>query len=53
MRIDYHMHFEYGSYNLEWVKGFFRHARQRNIDEIRIAEHSHGFVGLRTCTMRN
>lgn len=44
MRIDYHMHFEYGSYDLKWVKGFFRHARQRNIDEIGIAEHSHGFV---------
>ncbi len=44
MRIDYHMHFENGSYDLEWVKGFFRHARQRNIDEIGIAEHSHGFV---------
>lgn len=47
MRIDYHMHFENGSYDLEWVKGFFRHASQRNIDEIGIAEHSHGFVEFR------
>lgn len=43
MRIDYHMHFEYGSYDLEWVQGFFDHARQRGIDEIGITEHSHGF----------
>ncbi len=44
MRIDYHMHFEYGSYNLDWVQGFFDHARQRGMDEIGITEHSHGFV---------
>lgn len=44
MRIDYHMHFEYGSYDLEWVKGFFEHAAQRGIAEIGISEHSHTFV---------
>jgi len=44
MRIDYHMHFEYGSYDLEWVKGFFHHARERGVDEIGISEHSHTFV---------
>ena len=44
MRIDYHMHFEYGSYDLEWVKGFFEHAAKRGIDEIGISEHSHTFV---------
>ncbi|WP_425058952.1 hypothetical protein SCACP_36020 [Sporomusa carbonis] len=44
MRIDYHMHFEYGSYDLDWVQGFFDHARSRGIDEIGISEHSHGFI---------
>lgn len=44
MRIDYHMHFEYGSYDLDWVKGFFDAARERGIDEIGISEHSHGFI---------
>ncbi|MGM0507773.1 MAG: histidinol-phosphatase [Fusobacteriota bacterium] len=43
MRIDYHMHFEYGSYNEDWVKGFFEAAQKRGIDEIGISEHSHGF----------
>ena len=44
MRIDYHMHFEYGSYDFEWVKGFFEHAAKSGIDEIGISEHSHTFV---------
>lgn len=44
MRIDYHMHFEYGSYDLAWVQGFFDAARERGVDEIGISEHSHGFV---------
>ena len=44
MRIDYHMHFEYGSYDLAWVQGFFDHGRERNVDEIGISEHSHSFV---------
>lgn len=44
MRIDYHMHFEHGSYDLNWVQGFFDAARERGIDEIGIAEHSHGFA---------
>jgi len=44
MRIDYHMHFEYGSYDLAWVQGFFDAARKRGVNEIGIAEHSHGFV---------
>lgn len=43
MRIDYHMHFEYGSYELEWVQGFFDSAKSRGIAEIGITEHSHGF----------
>jgi histidinol-phosphatase (PHP family) len=43
MRIDYHMHFEYGSYDLEWVQGFFDQACERGLDEIGISEHSHGF----------
>lgn len=44
MKFDYHMHFEYGSYDLEWVKGFFDSAQTRGIAEIGISEHSHGFV---------
>lgn len=43
MRIDYHMHFEYGSYDLAWVQGFFDSAEKRGIAEIGITEHSHGF----------
>lgn len=43
MRIDYHMHFEYGSYDLKWVQGFFDAARERGVDEIGISEHTHGF----------
>ena len=44
MRIDYHMHFEYGSYDVEWIKGFFESAKKRGIDEIGITEHTHGFI---------
>ena len=43
MKIDYHMHFEYGDYNEEWVQGFFDAAERRGIDEIGITEHSHTF----------
>lgn len=38
------MHFEYGSYDLDWVRGFFDSAKTRGIDEIGISEHSHGFI---------
>ncbi len=38
------MHFEYGSYDLNWVKGFFESAKKRGIEEIGISEHTHGFV---------
>lgn len=44
MRIDYHMHFENGSYTLAWAKGFFESAQLRSIDEIGFAEHTHGFI---------
>lgn len=44
MKFDYHMHFEYGSYDLDWVQGFFDSAASRGIDGIGISEHSHGFV---------
>ena len=44
MKFDYHMHFEYGSYDLNWVQGFFASAKANGIDEIGISEHSHGFV---------
>ena len=44
MKIDYHMHFEYGSYDLDWVQGFFDSAQKNGIGEIGISEHSHGFI---------
>ena len=44
MKIDYHMHFERGSYDFDWVKGFFDAAARRGLDEIGISEHSHGFT---------
>ena len=44
MKIDYHMHFERGSYDFGWVQGFFDAAAQRGLDEIGISEHSHGFT---------
>lgn len=43
MKLDYHMHFEYGSYDKNWVKGFFDSARTHQLDEIGISEHSHTF----------
>ena len=43
MKLDYHMHFEYGSYDVNWVKGFFDTAKKRGLDEIGISEHSHTF----------
>lgn len=43
MKIDYHMHFEKGSYDYEWVKGFFSAAENRGLAEIGVSEHSHGF----------
>ena len=43
MLADYHMHFEYGSYDEEWVKGFFESAYEKGVTELGITEHSHGF----------
>ena len=43
MLADYHMHFEYGSYDEEWVKGFFESAREKGVTELGITEHTHGF----------
>lgn len=43
MLIDYHMHFEYGTYDENWVKGFFEQAKKMNLKEIGITEHTHGF----------
>lgn len=43
MRIDYHMHFEKGSYDKDWVEGFFTAAKKRGLSEIGISEHSHTF----------
>ena len=44
MILDYHMHFEHGSYDAAWVQGFFDAAARRGLDEIGISEHSHGFT---------
>ena len=38
------MHFEYGSYDLEWVQGFFESAKKNVVCELGISEHSHGFI---------
>ena len=43
MKLDYHMHFEYGSYDEAWVEGFFEAAKRHGLDEIGITEHSHTF----------
>ena len=43
MRADYHMHFEKGSYDEEWVEGFFHQAELLGLEEIGISEHSHTF----------
>ena len=43
MKFDYHMHFEYGDYNVDWVQGFFDAAKMRGLSEIGISEHSHTF----------
>lgn len=43
MKMDYHMHFEYGDYDEAWVQGFFDAAAKRGIDEIGITEHTHTF----------
>ena len=43
MKFDYHMHFEYGDYTLDFAQGFFETAKLHNLDEIGISEHSHTF----------
>ncbi len=43
MKLDYHMHFEYGDYDFNWVEGFFKAAKKRGLSEIGISEHSHTF----------
>ena len=43
MKLDYHMHLEYGSYDEAWVEGFFRAAAARGVAEIGFSEHSHTF----------
>ena len=37
------MHFEKGSYDENWVEGFFAAATAQRLDEIGISEHSHTF----------
>lgn len=44
MKLDYHNHFEKGSYDEAWVEGFFTAAKERGIDEVGISEHSHTFT---------
>lgn len=43
MKLDYHMHFEYGDYDFDWVQGFFDAAKSRGLSEIGVSEHSHTF----------
>jgi len=43
MKTDYHMHFEYGDYKVDWAEGFFKAAAARGLSEIGISEHSHTF----------
>lgn len=43
MLVDYHMHFEYGDYDENWVKLFFEEAAKKGLNEIGITEHTHGF----------
>ena len=43
MKFDYHMHFEYGDYDLNWVEKFFETAKKIGLDEIGISEHTHTF----------
>ncbi|MDO5089309.1 MAG: PHP domain-containing protein, partial [Leptotrichiaceae bacterium] len=47
MLIDYHMHFEYGDYDENWVKLFFEQAEKKGLKEIGITEHTHGFKEFR------
>ncbi len=47
MKLDYHMHFEYGSYDETWTEGFFKAAAGHGLDEIGITEHSHTFPEFR------
>ena len=47
MLVDYHMHFEYGSYDEDWVKLFFQQAEKKGLHEIGITEHTHGFKEFR------
>lgn len=43
MKTDYHNHFEYGDYKIDWAEGFFDAAEKRGLSEIGISEHSHTF----------
>lgn len=43
MLTDYHIHFEFGSYDEKWVKLFFEQAEEKGLKEIGITEHTHGF----------
>ena len=43
MLTDYHMHFEYGDYDEEWVSLFFEQAEKKGLHEIGISEHTHAF----------
>lgn len=41
---DYHMHWEFGEYSIEYVDKFFEQAKKMELEEIGITEHSHGFI---------
>ncbi|BEU87250.1 histidinol phosphate phosphatase domain-containing protein [Selenomonas sp. TAMA-11512] len=44
MKLDYHQHLEYGSYELDYAQGFLETAKERGLVEIGFSEHTHTFV---------
>lgn len=42
--MDGHMHLEYGPLSKEYVLEFIEYAKQNNIDEIQILDHTHRFI---------
>lgn len=53
MKIDYHMHFEYGSYDLEWVQGFFESAKKMVLVKSAFLNTAMVLLSLKTYIMKN